>query len=122
MTLVTYEGYHRHAPANNKKQQKLQKSAKKGPNIRKMVGLAGVEPTTFTRIQRLAAPTGFFMTAPEFRHPLRSANPLLAFWSPSSYLTRLQPHLQATRHKKELTTIKIYALPSEPTTKSERLK
>jgi len=34
-----------------------------------LVGLAGFEPTTFTRKQRLAAPTGFSMTAPELRHP-----------------------------------------------------
>jgi hypothetical protein len=52
-----------------------------------LVGLAGFEPTTFTRKQRLAAPTGFSKTAPELRHPMRSANPLLAFWSPSSYLS-----------------------------------
>jgi hypothetical protein len=58
----------------------------KDPNYKKqmMVGLAGFEPTTFTRKQRLAAPTGFSKTAPELRHPTRSANPLLAFWSPSS--------------------------------------
>ena len=34
-----------------------------------VVGPAGVEPTTFTRKQRVAAPTGFSKTAPEFRHP-----------------------------------------------------
>ena len=34
-----------------------------------MVGPAGFEPTTFPRRQRLAAPTGFSMTAPELRHP-----------------------------------------------------
>jgi hypothetical protein len=34
-----------------------------------VVGLAGFEPTTFTRKQRLAAPTGFSKTAPELRHP-----------------------------------------------------
>jgi hypothetical protein len=28
--------------------------------VRFVVGLAGFEPTTFTRKQRLAAPTGFF--------------------------------------------------------------
>jgi hypothetical protein len=56
-------------------------------NKMEMVGLAGFEPTTFTRKQRLAAPTGFSKTAPELRHPMRSANPLLAFWSPSSYLS-----------------------------------
>jgi hypothetical protein len=32
------------------------------------VGLAGFEPTTFTRKQRLSVPTGFSKTAPEFRH------------------------------------------------------
>ena len=39
-----------------------------------VVGLAGFEPTTFTRKQRLSVPTGFSKTAPELRHPLRSAN------------------------------------------------
>jgi hypothetical protein len=33
-----------------------------------VVGLAGFEPTTFTRKQRLSVPTGFSKTAPEFRH------------------------------------------------------
>jgi len=32
------------------------------------VGLVGFEPATFTRKQRLAAPTGFSMTAPELLH------------------------------------------------------
>jgi len=41
------------------------------------MGPAGFEPTTFTRKQRLAAPTGFSMTAPEPLHPKGwSANPL----------------------------------------------
>jgi hypothetical protein len=33
-----------------------------------VVGLAGFEPTTFPRKQRLSVPTGFSKTAPEFRH------------------------------------------------------
>ena len=32
------------------------------------MGLAGFEPTTFTRKQRLSVPTGFSKTAPELRH------------------------------------------------------
>ena len=57
-----------------------------------MVGLAGFEPTTFTRTQRLAAPTGFSKTAPEFRHPMRSANPCLLSGARRPTLAGLQPH------------------------------
>ena len=56
-----------------------------------VVGPAGVEPTTYTRKQRLAAPTGFSKTAPEFRHPVLVSKPVAFFWSPSSCLARLQP-------------------------------
>jgi len=48
----------------------------------KVVGPAGLEPATFPRKRRVAAPTGF-STAPEVLHPFFAVRkPVFAFWSP----------------------------------------
>ncbi len=72
-------------------------------NIQELVGLAGFEPVTFTRNHTKAWPqrVSLALTAPETRHPTRAVRkPVQIFWSPSSYLARLQPHKPKQRNRK----------------------
>jgi hypothetical protein len=53
-----------------------------------LVGPTGFEPMTFAQDDAMFVFAGFFKTAPEIRHPFRSANPLVRFLEPA-VLTRL---------------------------------
>jgi hypothetical protein len=47
------------------------------------VGPTGFEPMTFAQDDAMSVFAGFFKTAPEIRHPFRSANPLVRFLEPA---------------------------------------
>ena len=74
---------------------------------KKLVGSAGFEPTTFTQDDAKSVFAGFSKTAPEIRHPFRSANPLSCFLEPAvlawlDYGPTLFSHKYKRNYKKAL--------------------
>jgi hypothetical protein len=74
------------------------------------VGPTGFEPMTFAQDDAMSVFAGFFKTAPEIRHPFRSANPLVRFLEPA-VLTRLDYDPTVTpKMNKQL--LKEYGIPN----------